>query len=45
MKQITEDLSEYNKNIGKKYEDINENIKEKISYIIHELEEIKNTIK
>lgn len=45
LKQIKEDISEYNKNIGRKYEDINENLKEKISYIIHQLEEIKNKIK
>lgn len=45
LKQIREDLSEYNKNIGQKYDDINENIKEKIAYIIQNLEEAKNSIK
>lgn len=45
LKHIREDISEYNKNLGQKYEDLNENLKEKIVYIIHQLEEIKNTIK
>lgn len=45
LKQIREDLSEYNKNFGQKYDDINENIKEKIAYIIQNLEEVKNSIK
>ena len=45
LNQIKLDISEYNKNIGQKYQDVNQNIKERIDYIIQHLEEIKDTIK
>ena len=45
LNQIKLDFSEYNKNLGQKYLDVNENIKGKINYIIKQLDDMKNTIK
>lgn len=45
LKQLKDDFAEYNKNFGEKYDQINENIKVKITYIIEQLEEVKSSIK